>query len=57
MQEEYPFKELESNFQKIWNKNNTFSSKENSNKENIMFCQCSHTQVANFIWAMSGTIQ
>ena len=33
MQEEYPFKEIESNFQKIWDKNNTFSSKENSNKE------------------------
>jgi len=33
MQEEYPFKEIESNFQKIWDKNNTFSSKENLNKE------------------------
>ena len=33
MEEEYPFKEIESNFQKIWDKKKTFSSEENSNKE------------------------
>jgi leucyl-tRNA synthetase len=33
MQEEYPFKEIESNVQGFWDKNKTFSSAEISNKE------------------------
>ena len=58
MQEEYPFKEIESNVQGFWDINQIILHQQKFQiKRSIMFYPCFLTQVASFIWVMSEIIQ